>query len=61
MNKKLWEPSRKIKLNSNLLKFEKYIYPIDLRKSSITITKKFIVGQLSIHKIFGAVFGIMQK
>ena len=25
MNKKLWEPSRKIKLNSNLLKFEKYI------------------------------------
>ena len=24
MNKKLWEPSRKIKLNSNLLKFEKY-------------------------------------
>ena len=25
MNKKLWEPSRKIKLNSNLLKFEKFI------------------------------------
>ena len=25
MNKKLWEPSKKLKLNSNLLKFEKYI------------------------------------
>ena len=25
MNKKLWEPSRKMKLNSNLLKFEKFI------------------------------------
>ena len=25
MNKKLWEPSKTLKLNSNLLKFEKYI------------------------------------
>ena len=25
MNKKLWEPSKTLKLNSNLLKFEKFI------------------------------------
>ena len=41
MNKKLWEPSRKIKLNSNLLKFEKY--------TSNRFKKKFNSNYEKIH------------
>ena len=41
MNKKLWEPSRKIKLSSNLLKFEKY--------TSNRFKKKFNSNYEKIH------------
>ena len=41
MNKKLWEPSKTLKLNSNLLKFEKFI--------SIRFKKKFNRNYEKIH------------
>ena len=40
MNKKLWEPSKILKLNSNLLKFEKFISRIDLIKNLMTNYEK---------------------
>ena len=42
MNKKLWEPSKVLKLNSNLSKFEKYI--------SNRFKKKFNRSYEKIHK-----------
>ena len=45
MNKKLWEPSKTLKLNSNLLKFEKYISNRFKKKFNQEIMKKFIIGQ----------------
>ena len=44
MNKKLWEPSKTLKLNSNLLKFEKYILN-RFKKILMEIMKKFIIGR----------------
>jgi hypothetical protein len=53
MGKKLWEASDKLKNNSNLLRFEKFL--------SNRFNKKFNKNYEKIQVIFGKVFGIIQK
>ena len=56
MNKPLWQPSEKLKENSLLRDFCKFI-----NFKSPKILKKFGNGQLIIRKSFGQSFGIIQK
>ena len=59
MNIKLWSPSSKIKKNQIYLNL-KNLYPKDLIKILMKISKKFMIGQLKTKVIFGVVCGISQ-